>query len=193
MTYLSGVVDENDLCYLGDTPHNLTDVLGVRTEEIDGLWDGQSNTIEGTMPESDQPVAYRCDTLCELDSLEGAKTHMVYGRDFYRGKPVLTSHSFGKGTAWYLAADPDETFLADLTGYLVKFAGIHPLIARVPEGVSVQSRVACGKRYIFAENYSGREQKIRIPERGTVLYGSEDGVLKPYDVMVCAVSEEKIF
>ena len=40
VTYWSGVVNETDLCYLGDTPHGLIDVLGVRRLEIDALYDG---------------------------------------------------------------------------------------------------------------------------------------------------------
>lgn len=30
VTYWTGVVDESDLCYLGDTPYGLTDLLGLR-------------------------------------------------------------------------------------------------------------------------------------------------------------------
>ena len=40
-TYWSGVVDENDRCYLGGTPHGLMDVFGLMAEEIDGLYDGE--------------------------------------------------------------------------------------------------------------------------------------------------------
>ena len=43
MTYWSGIVNETDLCHLGGTPHGLSDVLGLHSEEIDGLWDGEVN------------------------------------------------------------------------------------------------------------------------------------------------------
>ncbi len=39
-TYWSGIVNETDLCYLEGTPHGLMDVVGLRSEEIDGLFDG---------------------------------------------------------------------------------------------------------------------------------------------------------
>ncbi|MCD8151424.1 MAG: beta-galactosidase [Clostridiales bacterium] len=45
MTYWSGVVDENDLCYLGGTPGGLMDVMGLRSTEIDALYEGESNTL----------------------------------------------------------------------------------------------------------------------------------------------------
>lgn len=41
--YFSGVVDETDLCYLGETPHGLTELLGWRFAELDALYDGESN------------------------------------------------------------------------------------------------------------------------------------------------------
>ena len=43
LTYWSGIVDETDLCYLGGTPHDLMDVMGFRSMEIDGLYDGEWN------------------------------------------------------------------------------------------------------------------------------------------------------
>ena len=45
MTCWSGVVDENDRCFLGGTPYGLMDVLGLRAEEIDGLYDWEENEI----------------------------------------------------------------------------------------------------------------------------------------------------
>ena len=44
-TFWSGIADETDLCYLGAVPHGLTQVLGVRSTEIDGLYDWESNTL----------------------------------------------------------------------------------------------------------------------------------------------------
>ncbi len=45
LTYWSGVVDETDRCFLGKTPHGLTDVFGLRRAEIDGLYDGEVNGL----------------------------------------------------------------------------------------------------------------------------------------------------
>ena len=44
MTYWSGIADETDLCFLGGTPGGLMDVLGLRSTEIDGLYDWEMNT-----------------------------------------------------------------------------------------------------------------------------------------------------
>ena len=67
VTYWTGVVDESDLCYLGDTPYGLTDLLGLRREEIDALYDGETchcaATDDGAM-EADGSI------LCEVAAPE---------------------------------------------------------------------------------------------------------------------------
>ena len=47
-TYWSGIVNETDLCYLKGTPHGLMDVVGLRSEENDGLFDGETNSASAT-------------------------------------------------------------------------------------------------------------------------------------------------
>lgn len=38
---------------------------------------------------------------------------MTYGEDFYAGYSALTVNDYGKGRAWYVAADVDKDFFAD--------------------------------------------------------------------------------
>ena len=45
VTYWSGVVDESNLCRLGDTPYGLTELLGLRRTEIDGMYDGETRRL----------------------------------------------------------------------------------------------------------------------------------------------------
>ena len=44
-TYWSGIVDENDLCFLGGVPGPLRKTLGIWVEEIDALYDGEVNYV----------------------------------------------------------------------------------------------------------------------------------------------------
>ena len=87
MTYWSGVVDDTDLCYLGGTPHGLLDVLGIRMEEIDGLYDFEENEgIPVPGNELGLEKKYQAKHLCELVELRGAHVLMTYGKRFLCGK-----------------------------------------------------------------------------------------------------------
>ena len=102
------------------------DVLGLRSTEIDGLYDWEENQM---VPETGNQLGltgtYICKNLCDLVELRGAKPLMTYGSDFYQGYPCLTVNTFGKGNAWYVAADADEKFYADFLGKVVKLSLIH--------------------------------------------------------------------
>lgn len=177
-TYFTGVVDETDLCFEGDTPHGLTDVFGIRRLEIDGLYDGQKNTMTGN------GKTYSCDRLCERIAPEGAETLLAYGEDFYAGESALTVHAFGKGKAYYLAAHGDTALLSDLMRRAVSDAGIEPLVRDLPSGVEVQSRQKGDSTYLFFENFGKEEGKISLSENESVLYGEQDGSIPPCHVLV---------
>ena len=60
-TYISGVVDENDLAYMNEWPKELQKIYGLEPLETDVLYPGQSNLInfEG----KEYPVHDYCETL----------------------------------------------------------------------------------------------------------------------------------
>lgn len=60
-TYISGVVDENDLAYMNEWPKELQEIYGLEPLETDVLYPGQSNLInfEG----KEYPVHDYCETL----------------------------------------------------------------------------------------------------------------------------------
>ena len=110
VTYWTGVVDESDLCRLGDTPYGLTDLLGLRRTEIDGMYDGETCRCtpmdDSTLPETQASV------LCEVASLndtDPATPLSVYAEDYYancpgggcpllRGGPCLLSGKSVRGS-----------------------------------------------------------------------------------------------
>ena len=114
MTYWSGIVNETDLCYLEGTPHSLLDVFGLRSKEIDGLYEWEENSLI-PIPENSLQLhtSYKCKNLCDLVQLNGATPLMNYGSDFYQGTPALTVNQYGKGYAYYICADAEELFYHD--------------------------------------------------------------------------------
>ena len=126
MTYWSGIVNETDLCYLGGTPHSLLDVFGLRSKEIDGLYEWEENSLI-PIPENSLQLhtSYKCKNLCDLVQLNGATPLMNYGSDFYQGTPALTVNQYGKGYAYYICADAEEPFYHDLYAKILAKHHIH--------------------------------------------------------------------
>jgi len=190
-TYLSGIADENDLCFLGGWPGPLRAVLGVWAEEIDALSPDEYNTVTPKAGSGLNPKKkYRADTFCDLIHTETAKTLAVYGRDFYAGRPALTVNALGKGAAYYMAARCGSDFLGDFYGMLLKKLGVRPcLAARLPAGVTAQARTDGTNDFVFIMNFTAAAKRLDLSkDRGAdVLTGKKVGgtvTLKPFGVMV---------
>jgi beta-galactosidase len=158
-TCFSGVVDETDLAFEG-YPGPLRRVLGVWVEEIDALYEGQTNRIVM----ADGSGSYTCARLCDIVHSEGAQVLATYGEDFYAGTPVVTEHSFGQGVAYYIASDPEDRFLETFYGRLLAARQIAPLLD-APAGVEVTLRETEQRRLLFVLNHTRDTTSIRLPAR----------------------------
>lgn len=166
LTYWSGVVDEYDLCVLGGTPGGLMDVMGLRSTEIDGLYDGEFNELVPTA-DSDYHNTYRCEHLCQLVDLKGAKPLFTYGRDFYSGTPAMTEHQFGSGKAYYICADAEQGFYDDVYERIAKEAGVvYALNLSVPAGVEVTARCDSDYTYVFIQNFNRTSVDLDLSAAG---------------------------
>jgi beta-galactosidase len=163
-TYFSGIVDENDLCFLGGFPGPLREVTGIWSEEIDSLYDDEANHIEvnGKKIEGLE-TSYKVSDYCDLIHAETAEVLGVYKNDFYADMPALTVNSYGKGKAYYIAARTEYTFNKDFYSKLICDLNIKSVIdAELPEGVTVQMRCSKDNKYIFIMNFSEEEKKVSL-------------------------------
>lgn len=150
-TFFSGMADDTDLCFTGH--HPLEDVLGVIQEEVDApSEDFENQFVYGGM-------TYPARRMCEIiHPKETARVLSVYEKDFYAGCPVITCNPYGKGKAWYMAAESDLAFLRAFYKDVFAEAGLHNALgAELPYGVTVTER--CGaageeaKRIVFVMNF----------------------------------------
>jgi len=187
-TVFSGVVDETDLAFEG-YPGPLRPLLGVRIEEVDALYDGQTNHILM----SDASATYACSRLCEIVHAETADVLATYAEDFYAGTPVLTRNRFGAGQAYYVATDPEDAFLDAFVDKLLAHHGIAaPLEA--PPGVEVAVRERDGQRVLFVLNHTAETTHVPLPAdasyrdllRGMAVTGKLS--LAPRDVRILLLS-----
>lgn len=156
-TVFSGIVNENDLCFLGEaTEEKLSDVMGYWVEETDSLYDGEVNSIVYKGKE------YKLTELCEVIRPTTCDTVAVYGNDYYKDTPAVTANRFGDGTAYHIAANaPQEffdAFIADAAPELKRAVNTD-----IPRGVSVTLREGeNGESYIFVQNFLDTEQTLTL-------------------------------
>ncbi|HKM18237.1 MAG: beta-galactosidase [Firmicutes bacterium] len=160
-SFFSGIVDENDHVILGGYPGELKDVLGIWVEEIDGLLPDMKNGIVMNQPLGELNGTYACGLICDLLHLRGAEALAVYETDFYAGRPCLTSNQFGKGTAYYVATDPEQQFVDQFVKYLCELRGLKPPLD-VPGGVEVTQRHKGDQEFIFVLNHDRAEAEIDL-------------------------------
>lgn len=150
-TYMTGMVNENDLCHLGGWPGaGLREVFGIWNEEIDTLNPGESNTVklkDGTIIKA---VDY-----CELIHSEGAEVLAEYDSDFYKGMPAVTVNNYGKGKAYYIAFRDDGSFTKQMINDILDEVGVSSEFdGALKRGVTAHSRTDGENTYVFLENYT---------------------------------------
>ena len=163
-TYWSGIVDENDLCFLGGFPGPLRKVTGIWAEEIDTLYDNDVNyAVLCKNNELELNGEYEARGLCELIHAETAKILASYKDDFYAGRPALTVNSFGEGQAYYIAFKNTKQFLQDFYDKLIKDIKVMRAIdIELPEGVTAQLRTDGQRKFIFLMNFDKEEKSMEL-------------------------------
>jgi beta-galactosidase len=166
VTYLSGIVNESDLCFLGGFPGPLRKVLGIWSEEIDALYPEDSNAIVMKKDVMGLSGEYRTKIFCDLIHAESAKVLAEYKSDYYAGRPALTVNKFGRGNAYYIASRNEPRFLDDLYAGLVKKTKLkRALKTDLPEGVSAMVRTDGKRDFIFVMNFTQSRQKVDLGKR----------------------------
>lgn len=164
LTYCTGNVNENDLCYLGGFPGGgLMEVAGIWAEEIDPLYPEDKNSISFKNDILDGKK-YHCSCYCEIiHNLENTKVLAEYDDDFYKGMPAVTLNEYGKGKCYYIATRTEDGMFDDLCKEIVDSIKIErPLLKTIPKGVSVTTRYGSGEEYYFLMNFTKDEQELEF-------------------------------
>ncbi|WP_348658330.1 beta-galactosidase [Heyndrickxia faecalis] len=197
MTYWSGMVNENDLCFLGGSPGPLRNLLGIWSEEIDSLYDEEKNTIimnkNGYFPLKGK---YEVKDYCEIIHPETAHVLAEYENDFYKGGAALTVKRLKHGEAYYMAAHFEQKCLDDFYRILIEKLQLQKVLnVELPDGVSVSKRTGKNHEYIFIMNFNEAEVKMGLPagfDGVEMLSGNRmknEFVLKPYGVSVIKIEK----
>ena len=169
VTFCSAVIDEDALSFFDDKCYPLRKLLGVKAEETDSLYNGQSNSVDL------YGKTYSSASYCELAYLEGAEVIGSYNEDFYRGMPAVTVNSYGKGKAYYIATD------FDLDGYMALFSNwfkdiiSSDKVISSPDNVSIMMRYSEDNEYVFVLNFNNEEKYVELPFEYEILTGDFEG------------------
>lgn len=160
-TYMTGYVDEHDLCFLGGFPGPLKGVLGVWCEEMDSLYDGEHTSICWNRKE------YLADDFCEIIHLRGAEQIGKYEEDFYKDQPAITKNRYGQGSAYFIAARLGEEFQYDFFSKLTAELGIKkPIKSPLQQGCTVQVRTDGESDFLFIMNFLPRPVVVDLGKGG---------------------------
>ncbi len=153
--YLLGLVDKDDLCFLGGFPaNNLKKVFGIWNEETDALPEGMKNSVSYNGKNYD--VVYMCDIIHANE----AETLGKYEKDFYAGCPAVTVNSYGKGKAYYVAFRNDDNFAED---FLSQFDIAPDADIELSEDVYLRKR----GDLVFVMNFSDEERTVVLDKEYT--------------------------
>jgi beta-galactosidase len=130
VSYFSGIVDANDTVPDGPYPGALRDLLGLTVEEFLPLRAGERVELSD---------GSRADVWAEDVVLAGAEPVLSYVDGPAPGRPAVTRHAHGRGTAWYVSTRLAEQDLGRLMRQVYDGAGLDPR-PDLPETVEVVRR-----------------------------------------------------
>lgn len=160
-SYLSGIVDQDNTIRLGGYPGALRNVLGGWSEELHPLaGDGEAvklSTADGGTAAADYWTEHLHTTSAEVLA--------SYASGRLAGSPAVTRNSFGRGTAMYLSARVDSTFLQDLLNAERTAAGIRPELD-APLGVQARRRTGNGRSYLLVLNHNDAPATVDVGAGG---------------------------
>ncbi|MFJ6197979.1 beta-galactosidase [Micromonospora sp. NPDC092111] len=153
VTYLSGVADPHARVRPGGYPGAFRDVLGIRVEEFHPLAADEQVLL------SDGGTGR---IWSETVHLTGAEASCAYVGGVLDGRPAVTRHRYGAGTAWYLSTRPDDDTYRRLVTEAARAAGVHPVCPDAPPGVEAVRRQGPEASWLFLLNHTDRPQRVPV-------------------------------
>ena len=159
LTQRSAMKDEDNSLYPQRQPGPLADLLGARVEQwysldkpvpVDGEWGSGENHVWAEQLSVSSPET---------------RTLMRYGKSngWLDGQPAAVTRSVGKGRITYIGAGLEGATMKAATEWMMKEAGLDPIMSDLPEDVDLAIRSGNGKRILIFTNYAASPRTIALP------------------------------
>lgn len=165
-TFLTAVKDIYNVGIKDSLPCGLTDLFRVRVTEVEPVFEASGAEI--ILSVDGKELRGRNHYWTEsLDSL-GAKIIGTYGDTFRKGEGVLSSNTYGKGKAYYLAAGLDDKLFAQLAnGIITEASAIPNSPFKLEYGMEMLVRYKDEKPIYFIFNFTQKETKVLLDKSYT--------------------------
>ncbi|MCZ4119642.1 beta-galactosidase [Streptomyces sp. H39-S7] len=164
--FFTGVADEDDRIRAGGVDVRLRELLGLAAVHewwpLDG---GETVTVEDT------GLGTFSGTLWSED-LEPAGAHpvAVHKGGVLDGRPAVTRHPYGDGTAWYVSVLPEPAALRALLARAADETGVRPPLPGLPAAVEAVHRGSL----LFLLNHGQHPATVPVPGAHTDLLTGRD-------------------
>jgi beta-galactosidase len=159
LTQRSAMKDEDNSLYPQRQPGPLAELLGARVEQwysldkpvpIDGEWGSGENHMWAEQLSVSSPET---------------RTLMRYGKcnGWLDGQPAAVTRSVGQGSITYIGAGLDGATMKAAAKWMMREAGLIPIMSDLPEDVDLAIRSGNGKRVLIFTNYGVSPRTIALP------------------------------
>jgi beta-galactosidase len=166
LTERSGMKREDNGLQPEGQPGSLSDALGAHVEQFYAL--DKPVPVSGAAGSGTATIWAEQITPTAPDT----RVLLTYGASngWLDGKAAAVTRLFGKGSITYLGATLDPELLRSFVEPMLTAAGVHPLVAGLPDGVELMQRVgADGKRVWIVLNHDAIAEHVDLHTPGTNL------------------------
>ncbi|WP_371614379.1 beta-galactosidase [Streptomyces sp. NBC_00454] len=169
-SFFTGIVDEHDRVHVGGYPAPLGDVLGVRVEEFWPAAAGEPVHLRAPGGDASAfgqacgPAPAPASLWREDVKLVGARPELLFaGSDWDDDRPAATVHTYGEGTARYLATRPDPLTMRAIVDRALADAGVAPVLPGLPTGIQATVRHGADHDVLILLNHTGDTREVTLP------------------------------
>ena len=141
-------------------------ILNATVEELAGIGMEEQHALIGTETTKlklvNDTLTYTCGLWYDVFNLKTAIKLGNYDSRFFKRKPVISKNQVGKGTVYYVGSVVDEFAASNIVKQALKTADISSVATSNNELVEVTEVAGKNGKYLYAINYSDKDQSIQL-------------------------------